>query len=191
MTCRNPTEIPLFSLLLAARSRNHVEFHGWSARSPRARPGQRELCSLETAPWDAGMNIGWKSSKQAINYRRRESSPALGSFRNMVHTISDCWGRRGLLMTHTKKNPPGISVLDKTQGLSRKWLSQLAGGAQGADSPSASWPFFRSHPSGAELRWDFLSLTVSGSFGHRTGCPPVAFQGNWGERRRCLWPPGV
>lgn len=160
VTCRNPTETPLFSLLLAARSRNHVEFHGWSARSPRDRPGQRELCSLKTAPWGAGMNAGWKNSKQAINYRRRESSPAPGSFRNMVHTVSGCWGRRGFLVTHTKnKTPPGISVLDKTQGLSRKWLSQLAGGAQGADSPSASWPFFHSHPSGAGLCWDFLPLT--------------------------------
>lgn len=160
MTCRNPTETPLFSLLLAARSRNHVEFHGWSAKSPRDRPGQRELCSLKTAPWGAGMNAGWKNSKQAINYRRRESSPAPGSFRNMMHTVSGCWGRRGFLVTHTKKKtPPGISVLDKTQGLSRKWLSQLAGGAQGADSPSASWPFFRSHPSGAGLCWDFLPLT--------------------------------
>lgn len=105
MTCRNATETPLFSLLLAARSRNHVEFHGWSAKSPRDRPGQRELCSLKTAPWGAGMNAGWKNSKQAINYRRRESSPALGSFRNMMHTVSGCWGRRGFLVTHTKKKP--------------------------------------------------------------------------------------
>lgn len=94
----------------------------------------------------AGMNIGWKNSNQAMNYRRRGFSLALGSFRNMVHTISDCWGRTAITVfmtqTHTKKNPPGVLVLDKTQGLSQKWLSQLAGGARGADS---SWPFFRSH----------------------------------------------
>lgn len=151
MTCKNPTKPPLFSPLLAASSRNHVDFHGWSPQSPRDRAGQRELCSLKTDPWDAGMNIGWKNSNQARNYRIRGFSPALGSFRNMVHTISDCWGRTAItvLMTQThtqthtkKKNPPGILVLDKTQGLSRKWLSQLAGGARGADS---SWPFFRSH----------------------------------------------
>lgn len=55
----------------------------------------------------AGMNIGWKNSNQAMNYRRRGFSLALGSFRNMVHTISDCWGRTAITVfmtqTHTKK----------------------------------------------------------------------------------------
>lgn len=58
-----------------------MDFHGWSPQSPRDRAGQRELCNLKNEPWDAGMNIGWKNSKQDINYRRRELSPALGSFR--------------------------------------------------------------------------------------------------------------
>lgn len=119
-----------------------MDFRGWSPQSPRDRAGQRELCSLKLT---LGMDTGWKNSSQAINYRRRESSPELGSFRNMVHNI--LLGKEGFPCdTHIpKKTLPGILVLDKTQGLSGKWLSQLAGGAGGADSPSASRPFSCSH----------------------------------------------
>lgn len=168
-----------------------MEFHGWSAQSPRDRPGQRELCSLKTAPWGAGMNTGWKNSKQAINYRRRESSPAPGSFRNIVHTVSGCWGRRGFLVTHTKKKPSW----DFSLGQDPRIVSEMALPACRRSTrcrfsiclmalfpfpPVWSWVMLGFPPS------DFLRKLWT-----QDRLPSCGIPRQLGERRRCLWPPRI
>lgn len=108
MACSNPAQTPLFSLFLAARSRNHGSLCGGSPRSPSNGLGQRELRSLKNEPCAGWINLGLKSSKQAVNYERGESSAVLGpaEIRCMPWSTSAVHygGRRGFLMTHTEKN---------------------------------------------------------------------------------------
>lgn len=94
-------------------------------------------------------------------------------------------------MTHTKKNLPGGFGL----GRDPRIVSEMALPARRRSSrcsfpicPRALFPF----PLSADgFCGDFLPLTFQGGCSLRAGFPPVAFQGNLGGRRRCLWPPRI
>lgn len=160
MTCKNPTKPPLFSPLLAASSKNHVDFHGWSPQSPRDRAGQRELCSLKTEPWDCWDEYWMEEFQPGHELQEKRLLPSTGIIQEYGAHHLRLLGKDSnncLYDTNThKKNPSWCFGL----GQNPRIVSEMALTACRRSTRCRFLMALLPFPlSGAGLCWDFLPLT--------------------------------